>query len=346
MSIKNDNKLLDLLIIDLKDQKGIYKPGPYWDGYASRIVKAIKKQGLQSFRANPRIGKGFSDSLVFEPIDLSKLISIKSRVYERLVNNHIISKYFLSPFRERIKAISVQREMYMNLYYNHLLSDWYEKFKSSHKLPNPYLQEPTDVITLSGDKIGRTYLNSYLRIYNYSHQINFNSKKNLFEIGGGFGSNVHTLLTMYPNIKKVIYLDIPPILYVANQYLESIFPGSVVSYEKTKYYDSIKFKKDDSLEIFCVAPWQIEKLDVSIDLFWNSASFQEMPESTVQNYCKHLGRICGDNASFCVYIYNTIDSLKTIDQDKLIQLIMRELSRDFIEVNQILEVNKGKYFLG
>jgi len=345
MPIKDNNNLLDLLVTDQENQKGIYSPGPYWSGYSARIVKAIKSQGLKYFRSNARIGKGFSDSLVLEPVDLSNLISLKSRVYEKLVNNYIISKYFLSPFRSRISAISSQKVIYMNLYYNLMIGDWYKDFQRNYKLPKPNLESPTDIINLCGHNIGRTYLNSYIRIYNYSYFVDFKSKRTVFEIGGGFGSNIHSLISMYPNIKKVVYLDIPPMLYIANQYLESIYNDSVVDYSKTKNLNSISFKANDSLEIICIAPWQIEKLEVTIDLFWNSASFQEMTEKTVQNYCKNLARMINDQTSICSYVYNTIDHNKTIEQEKLINIISNSLSRALCEVDQKVEINKGKYYL-
>ncbi len=345
MTIKNNHKLLNQLINDQKAQKGIYRPGPYWDEYSSRIVKALKKQGLESFRSNARIGKGFSDSLVFEPIDLSNLVSIKSRVYEILVSNYFVSRYFLLPYRSRIKSISDQKVMYMNKYYNLEIGAWYKDFKKQNNLPNPSLENPTDVIDLCGDSIGRTYLNSYIRIYNYSYSVDFKVKNSLLEIGGGFGANVHTLIRLYPNIKKVVYLDIPPMIYIANQYLESIYKGAVLDYSDTRNSNVISFKNDDTLEIICIAPWQIEKLDLNIDIFWNSASFQEMTVDAVKNYCKHLKRIMNDKTAVCSYVYNTVNSETTIEQDKLKCIISDVLAKPFYEVDQRVEINKGRYFL-
>ncbi len=345
MSIKDNHQLLDMLINDQKEQQGLYRPGPYWNDYSLRIIKALKKQGLKSFRSNARIGKGFSDSLVLEPVDLSNLVSFKSRIYERLVNNYFISKYFLPPYRSRIKSISDQKIMYMDKYYNLKIGEWYKDFKKRNKLPDPCLENPTDVINLCGDSIGRTYLNSYIRIYNYSHSVDFKVKNSLLEIGGGFGANVHALISMYPNIKKVVYLDIPPMLYIATQYLESIYKEAVKDYSDTRNSNAINFKNDNSLEIICVAPWQIEKLDLNIDLFWNSASFQEMTADTVKNYCKNLERIMNDKTSVCSYVYNTINNETTIGQDKLKRMISDALSKPFHEVEQRIEINKGKYFL-
>ena len=44
------------------------------------------------------------------------------------------------------------------------------------------------------------------RINNLSKYFNFKDIKSYFEIGGGFGSNIHFLITNFPNIKKILYL--------------------------------------------------------------------------------------------------------------------------------------------
>ena len=48
----------------------------------------------------------------------------------------------------------------------------------------------------------------------------FNEIRSYFEIGGGFGANIHFLITNYPNIKKIIYLDAVPNIYVGTEYLK------------------------------------------------------------------------------------------------------------------------------
>ena len=51
------------------------------------------------------------------------------------------------------------------------------------------------------------YLNMAYRINNLSKNFDFKNIKKYFEIGGGFGSNIHFLITNFPNIKKILYLD-------------------------------------------------------------------------------------------------------------------------------------------
>ena len=77
----------------------------------------------------------------------------------------------------------------------------------------------------------------------------------------------------------------------------------------------IKFKKNNKLEIFCIAPWQIEKVSGSIDHFHNAASFVEMPEEIVGNYIKHIKRLETKDISLISYL--EFDSKTTFNPIKL-----------------------------
>ncbi len=59
-------------------------------------------------------------------------------------------------------------------------------------------------------------------------------------------------------------------------------------YLETRETDRIAFRDDDSLEIIAICPWQVEHLDLSVDLFWNAHSFLEMPWDVVTNYADRV----------------------------------------------------------
>jgi len=344
--IEDDLNLLEMLTTDQAKEQGNYQVGPYWRVYSVRIIRAIKKQGLSSFRSNPLIGKGFSDAMPIEPSSVTSGGSLKADLYRLVINNYFIFKFLLSPYREYINKILIRKFYYMNLYANLKLGQWYKDFRKKNNLPNPCLENPTEVFDLCGDKIGRTYLLSYIRIYNFSFEVDFKAKTSLLEIGGGFGANIHSLINIYPNIKKVILLDISPILYISTQYLKSIYKEAVIDYSNTKNNDLISFKKDNSLEIICIAPWQIEKLDINIDLFWNSESFQEMTEDMVRNYCKNLKRIMNDEVSICTFIYDdNVENNNTLDSEKINYLVSESLTKSSNEIEEKIGVQNGKYLL-
>jgi hypothetical protein len=81
--------------------------------------------------------------------------------------------------------------------------------------------------------------------------------------------------------------DIPPQLYVCEQYLKAVFPGQVVSYRETRDWSRLPAPERGQI---CILPnWKFPQLASSAcDLFWNAASFQEMEPDVVANY---LGRV-------------------------------------------------------
>jgi hypothetical protein len=91
---------------------------------------------------------------------------------------------------------------------------------------------------------------------------------------------------LHPHLTFYLY-DIPPQLYVCEQYLKSVFPGQVVSYQETKDLKTLPPQGDGRIYIF--GNWRFEMIrDVSVDLFWNCASFQEMEPEVVSNYLSFL----------------------------------------------------------
>ena len=66
------------------------------------------------------------------------------------------------------------------------------------------------------------YIDMAHRIDVLSSQFDFTKIKSFFEIGGGFGANVHFLVTNFPNINKIIYLDIAPNIYLGTEFEVSL----------------------------------------------------------------------------------------------------------------------------
>ena len=153
------------------------------------------------------------------------------------------------------------------------------------------------------------------RINKLSSKFDFGLTKTFFEIGGGFGSNIHFLITNFPNIKKIIYLDIVPNIYVGTEYLKYHFKENVIDYLQVKDKDEIKFSDNDDLEIICIPPWLIEKVKVEIDHFHNAASFVEMPEKIVKNYIKYVNKFKTKQIS--LMSYDDFDPKTTFDPNLL-----------------------------
>ena len=167
--------------------------------------------------------------------------------------------------------------------------------------------------------LNKEYSSHYLemadRINILSRLFDFNNISSFFEIGGGFGANIHFLITNFPKIKKVLYLDAVPNIYVGTEYLRSFYKEKVKDYTELKNLDKISFSKDNELEILCIPPWLIEKVDVEIDHFHNAASFVEMPKKVIENYIKFIKKFKTQEIS--LISYDSFDLKTTFDPEEL-----------------------------
>jgi putative sugar O-methyltransferase len=165
--------------------------------------------------------------------------------------------------------------------------------------------------------IAHIYLRLLDTLDHVDRKVNLKRKKKCFEIGGGFGVNVHLLVEFF-NIKKIIYLDIVPNLYVGTQYLKSFYGEKVVDFSKSKDKKSIDFEVNNDLEIFCIAPHQIDNVVSEIDFFHNAHSFVEMPKNIVSNYAKKVeAKMAKTNSAISMVSYDGFDLATTFDPEKL-----------------------------
>ena len=186
------------------------------------------------------------------------------------------------------------------------------------------------------------YLEMADRIENLSKIFNFNNTRNFFEIGGGFGANIHFLLTNYPNIKKVLYLDIVPNIYVGTSYLKHYYGNKVKDYTSLKNLDKINFSNEDELEILCIPPWLIEKVDVEIDHFHNAKSFVEMPKSVIKNYVKFIKKFKTKEISLISYDGYNLNT--TFNPNELNEFFNNKLNVDW-KINLIQDYKRELIYL-
>jgi putative sugar O-methyltransferase len=289
--------LLDELIKDEKKiDRVLYSSGPYWSDKNNRTVVEIKKKGLNDFRGiTAGIGTSFADN---EIVDIRQEFNTKGR---------IVGKIFSLPF---FKKIFNDQLKLTNKHLNSSIKNKaviYQNKKNVQNLIKKYkFENTTDFGCINSfEYLEKNYSTLYMemafRIDKLSKSFNFENNKSFFEIGGGFGANVHFLLTNFPNIKKVLYLDAVPNIYVGTEYLRSHYKDKVKDYLELKNLDKISFSNNDELEILCMPPWLIEKVDVEIDHFHNAASFVEMPKKVVENYSKFVKKFKSKEVSLVSY---------------------------------------------
>jgi len=349
--MQNDPQLLEMMLQDQSKQKGLYNHAFIWKKYSSRVERAIRSEGLQDFRAKRLIGKGFADVLLINPYDLFEVVSWKVKAYKRIVGFPMFKRYVAGPYIKLSEFNFKQAQKYKDLYYTNTLGNWFSLFSKQYSLPETLVGNPQDTISINNYKVARAYLTSFIRVYNFSKKIDFSKIESVFEIGGGFGSTCHTLLHLFPNIRKYCYIEIPPFLYVGTQYLKHFYKDEVIDYRQSRKLSSIRFSENDTREIIAACPWQIGKIDAGIDLVYSSASFNVMSKDMVANYAKHTKRMLNDKeSSVCLHLGSFLDNegttVKKLDSKVVLEIFTNNGFVEFEKLEPELVTSKPHYFVG
>ena len=333
--------LLQTLINDEKKvNKKLYSAGPYWDYKCKKIYNQIYKKSLDNFRGlNSGVGTSYTDNIVS---DIRNELGLRGRLL------NILLKGSFNPFKKLFDLQVRNSQNYIDLYLE-LKSYNYQTSNRVKDLINNYnINDSTEYGCIDKfNYLGKDYSSHYVEIANDINFLekfhNFRKISSFFEIGGGFGSKVHFLLNNFPNIKKIIYLDIVPNIFVGTEYLKNFFKDNVIDYLKTKDLDSISFSNNNDLEILCLPVWQIEKLSVEMDYFHNSHSFVEMPQSVVENYYYFIKKNMKINSYFSLISYLGFDLSTTYDP-----LLINRIFENLLKINYFtncLEKKKNVFLI-
>lgn len=311
--------LLDELIRDeIKVDRALYSSGPYWDYKNKRAILEIKKKGLKDFRGlTSGVGASFADNLT---LDIRNELNIKGRIVGKIFSLPVLSKIFNG-------QLSITKN-YINSFVENQ-SIVYQNNKNVQNLLGRYKFENTtdfgciQLFEYLNKKYSCGYLQMADRIDKLSKSFDFKNIKSFFEIGGGYGANIHFLITNFSNIKKILYLDTVPNIFVGTSYLKHYFGEKVKDYTELKNLNKISFSKNDKLEILCIPSWSIERVDVEIDHFHNAASFVEMPKAVIKNYAKFIKKFKTKEIS--LISYDGFDLKTTFDPEELNEFFENKL---------------------
>jgi putative sugar O-methyltransferase len=321
--ISHDQKLLNQIIQGSASSPEIYSPGSYWLPKTENAVYQLSKHGMSNFRSsensaitsfgdNPTIN--ILNSLSTKPKDKLKRFLFSVKPFKDLFESQVslTRQYFL----ENLEAL--------NAYYEVLprVSELLEKYKINF---DTTLGGCETFLNYGDYRVSHIYLKLLDTLDYMNSSVNLSKVRSVIEIGGGFGVNVDLQIQFFPSIRKILYVDIAPNLYVGTQYLKTRYPTSVIDFQMSRDLDKITFKNDDSLEIFCILPMQIEKVNAKFDLFHNAHSFVEMTPESVVNYARQAQKLLNDSGRIYLVTYDGYDDL-TISPEELGRLVSPGLS--------------------
>jgi len=204
-----------------------------------------------------------------------------------------------------------------------------EELLAKYTMPESTAGGCVDTFTAQGKSISALYLQMLDTHDRLSHHVDYRPVHHMLEIGGGFGAYVHLLISNYETLRKVLYVDIAPNLYIGTQYLRSAFGSAVKTFLETKDLKSIHFSRDSDLEILCILPSQLPRFVGSIDLFHNANSFVEMPTPVINNYARIAESLLSSSGAITLVSYDGYDQ-HTLEPDQLPGFFSRNLKSESV----------------
>jgi putative sugar O-methyltransferase len=293
LRITDNPALLSRLTEDMKHAPEYWRATEYWQGYGKRITNRIQDVGLTGFRTDWNIikGHGLIDPVLPDPHGGDSRKNRLHKILSKLPVFNQVSTFYIDQIQSEVARHKSSHQMLVAMITESLMADPDIREKMEH------IQEGTagmgyDDSVNPASSFSLDFLINFSKIAVLDSAIDVLSKKRVLEIGGGHGkfAEIFTKLGTDPD-RGYCLIDIPPVLYIATEYLRSEFPDRVVDYEQLVKMDRIT-DADIKGKILIMPPWLIDKLEVNFDVFWNAASFQEMEKNVVTEYLDRIAKRC------------------------------------------------------
>ena len=250
-----------------------------------------------------------------------------------------IKKYGLNNFRGQVNSIG-------SSFADNQVVDVRNEFNWKGKLIGKIFSLPgLNKIFNEQLKITQSYLDLYLEsisiIYSGNKDVLSLINKYKFENTLNFGCV--SKFTYLEKEYSILYLNMAHrIDKLLTEYLKFHFKNKVKDYLSIKNINKIEFANNDDLEIYCIPPWEIEKINVEIDHFHNAASFVEMPDFVIKNYCKYIKKF--NTKEISLISYAEYDPQTTFNPESLNNYFEKRLNISWHNL-LIKEYNKKSIYL-
>lgn len=288
--MRDDQALFREMMTDYKAKES-FQADSFWKNYERANVRYIENFGLRDFFQKPSsFGSILSRKSLFPTLIGQGLGILINKFFKAVPASDVDwrNKY-LNYFKLNKEDPQGIRQIYGTFLYTVLRN--LPGGESIDSLEDDLAGNPSEVIVVGDKKYSLPFLLYFWRVLLMRNWIPFESSKYIYEIGMGYGGFADVLLKMYPHI-HVCLTDIPPQLYMAEQYLKTIFPGQVLGYRETKDLPVISRDTFGHNRIIIVPPWNVSKIfEKTFDGFTNQNSFQEMSPGTCEKYCSSIQKI-------------------------------------------------------
>lgn len=282
--MEDDFGLLDEMMHALDGADPLYRPTNYWAFYERRFLPELRRKGLTKFRRrrDSVLSSFGATDLLSRPQLRVKSNSRIGRAGSRLATRLIASTPFLElGDTARLKETTAY-------FFWHTKEKFDRAGLPLDRCSMSPAGDPEDVLEMEGGLWSLAHLQNCAIFADAAHYITIPPDGVLAELGAGLGRNIEIAAKLMPHATLLVF-DIPPQLYVSHQYLKAVFGDRVVGYREGLAIDWLRTDARDRIRgrIVIQPSWRLPAWSaVRLDVFWNSASFQEMEPSVVVNYLK------------------------------------------------------------
>lgn len=324
--VQDSPALLTSLITDSEKSTALWKPAPYWQSYASRIITELRTRGMKNFRTNQKILKGYAAGGMLIP-------QIPQAKWKQMIWKGVESAPVVKTILGSYKKIN-------SVYYRHTmalektvaimaLNDIKQKFPNFTPPEGLANGGCENSFQWNGHTIAADWVPYVSRAADFYSDVNPADVTSIIEIGPGLGLSTLAHVALNPHLKTIVNVDIVPIIYISTQFLKSVPAFEVVDYLQTQKLDAITTRNDSKPVLYQIPPWELQKLQGQWDYFFNAYSFMEMEKEICANYATLLQKHIAKGA--CVHSHEkghmigaggqrepvTFDYIKNLFQDFL-----------------------------
>ena len=287
------NKTLNEMFYELDKASPIYQPSKFWRDLNKIHIEQLSTEGLDNFKR--------SINMKYFNWDIFGIIrhQLRSMFAELFRGN--FRPLFRSKFINRrntvrgLKNFNFFSAAIYNIYVAFLF-DYVsrgDKLGILGKIEEPMIGNPF-IIKCKDRLISQDLCNSVHEFYSIVDGVKDKKNYSVAEIGAGYGRLAHIFLSTLKDSSYCI-IDIPPALYVAQEYLSRIFPGEKIFYFRPfESFTEIKEEFEASRIRFIMAH-QIKKIPTKyFNVVVSISSFHEMTREQIKNYFNQIDRTCKD----------------------------------------------------
>lgn len=287
--------VLDEMVASHLSGPDIYHASKFWEQLNRLNIDWLKSDGLNNFKRTVnnnyfnwmvtlraatfrKVARSFLRRAVHSPGKLWEAagINIKDMVRRTMVS-------------ENTQTTLLERKIYaLYLLFLYDFVERHDRLGLLDKLEEPEIGSPL-CIDYRGKRVSQDIANSYLE-YLYIRtsltEEKFSSIRTIGEIGGGYGRLSYVFHLLHKNDGlKLVLIDLPPALFVAQWYLTKVFPDAKVM-KWRNFTDFSEIQKEFKESSICfLLPHQLELIPQgSLDLLINISSLQEMTRAQINRY--------------------------------------------------------------